>query len=258
MLQRRQQLFAGGELLKDNCRLAERNKHQEAALSETTVAMEQLQATVRQNRSFTEQASQAAADVSAVVERGGRSMGDVVELMTIIRRDALHIAEIATVIDGITSQTNILALNAAVEAARAGTHGRGFAIVAAEVRELALRSATAAKEIRTLVGSAVERVERGAGLVDDAGDAMNEAVRAIRGMTGMMAEIHAASALQAEGVSRARASVLLMERTTAENAALVHHTAAIAGDMHRQAGHLRDALAIFTLPGRAGDVPRVR
>lgn len=245
----------GRGLLEDNRQLTARNEQQGSALAETGVAMEQLGATVRQNLEYTEQANQAAIHASTVAGQGGQAMAEVVQTMRQIQQDSVRIADIAGLIDSITFQTNLLALNAAVEAARAGEHGRGFAVVAAEVRNLAARSAVAAQEIRTLITAGLGRVEDGAAQVDQAGRTMGEVVAAIREVTDKMAGIRAASALQAEGVRKAGSAVFLMEQATEQNAALVRRTAAIAGDMHAQAGNLREVIGTFRLRPETAVLP---
>jgi methyl-accepting chemotaxis protein len=174
-------------------------------------------------------------------------VAEVVDTMKGINDSSKKIADIISVIDGIAFQTNILALNAAVEAARAGEQGRGFAVVAGEVRSLAGRSAEAAKEIKGLIGTSVERVERGTALVDKAGATMTEVVSAIRRVTDIMGEISAASGEQSQGVARVGEAIEQMDQTTQQNAALVEQSAAAADSLKNQAGQLVEAVAVFRL-----------
>jgi methyl-accepting chemotaxis protein len=194
-----------------------------------------------------------ASSASTVAMRGGEVGGHVVETMKGINDSSRRIADIISVIDGIAFQTNILALNAAVEAARAGEQGRGFAVVASEVRALAGRSAEAAKEIKTLISTSVERVEHGSTLVDQAGATMSEVVSAIRRVTDIVAEISAASAEQDAGVSQVGEAVNQIDQATQQNAALVEEMAAAASGLKSQAMDLVDAVSVFKL--RAGNAP---
>jgi len=183
--------------------------------------------------------------------QGGDVVAEVVDTMKGINDSSRKIADIISVIDGIAFQTNILALNAAVEAARAGEQGRGFAVVAGEVRSLAQRSAEAAKEIKGLIGTSVERVERGTALVDKAGATMTEVVSAIRRVTDIMGEISAASSEQSQGVSQVGEAITQMDQATQQNAALVEQSAAAADSLKTQAGQLVDAVAVFRLSDNA-------
>jgi len=209
--------------------------------------MEQLGSTVRQNADNAQQANQLALNASNVATQGGEVVAQVVETMRGIHDASRRIADIIGVIDGIAFQTNILALNAAVEAARAGEQGRGFAVVAGEVRNLAQRSADAAKEIKGLIGASVARVEQGSQLVDKAGGTMEEVVTAIRRVTDIMGEISAASKEQASGVAQVGEAITQMDQTTQQNAALVEQSAAAAASLQTQAGELVNAVAVFTL-----------
>jgi methyl-accepting chemotaxis protein len=209
--------------------------------------MEELGATVKQNADNARQANQLAMSASTVAVQGGQVVSDVVETMRGINESSRKIADIIGVIDGIAFQTNILALNAAVEAARAGEQGRGFAVVAGEVRSLAQRSAEAAKEIKGLIGTSVERVEHGTQLVDKAGETMAEVVSAIRRVTDIMGEISAASSEQSAGVSQVGEAVTQMDHATQQNAALVEQMAAAAGSLSNQARELVQAVAVFKL-----------
>jgi methyl-accepting chemotaxis protein len=238
---------ASAEISQGNNDLSSRTEQQAAALEETAASMEQLSATVKQNAANALQANQLAKGASAVAIRGGDVVGQVVETMKGINTSSKKIADIIGVIDGIAFQTNILALNAAVEAARAGEQGRGFAVVATEVRNLAGRSAEAAKEIKSLISDSVERVERGNLLVDQAGVTMTEVVSSIGRVTDIMGEISAASAEQSAGVSQIGESVTQMDRSTQQNAALVEESAAAAESLKAQARGLVEAVAVFKL-----------
>jgi methyl-accepting chemotaxis protein len=193
------------------------------------------------------QANQLALSASTVAVKGGEVVGQVVDTMKGINDSSKKIADIIGVIDGIAFQTNILALNAAVEAARAGEQGRGFAVVASEVRSLAQRSAEAAKEIKSLIGASVERVEQGTALVDQAGTTMTEVVTSIKRVTDIMGEISAASTEQSAGVSQVGEAVTQMDQATQQNAALVEESAAAAESLKLQAQQLVQAVAVFKL-----------
>jgi methyl-accepting chemotaxis protein len=184
---------------------------------------------------------------STVAIQGGQVVAEVVDTMKGINESSKKIADIISVIDSIAFQTNILALNAAVEAARAGEQGRGFAVVASEVRNLAQRSAEAAKEIKGLIGTSVERVERGSALVDRAGATMSEVVASIRRVTDIMGEISAASSEQSSGVGQVGEAITQMDQATQQNAALVEQSAAAADSLKTQAGQLVEAVAVFRL-----------
>jgi methyl-accepting chemotaxis protein len=209
--------------------------------------MEQLSSTVRQNADGARQANQLAADARAVAVKGGEVVTQVVEMMKGISDSSMKIVDIIGVIDAIALQTNILALNAAVEAARAGEHGRGFAVVASEVRTLAIRSAESARQIKSLIDTSVERVDRGGSLVDQAGATMAEIVASIGRVTDIMGEISAASAEQSTGVAQIGDAVTQMDQTTQQNAALVEQSAAAAESLKAQAGRLVDAVSVFKL-----------
>ena len=227
--------------------LSQRTEEQASALEETASTMDELGATVRNNAENAQQANVLAQTASDVATRGGDAMGDVVQTMRGIDTSAKKIVDIIGTIDGIAFQTNILALNAAVEAARAGEQGRGFAVVAGEVRTLAQRSAQAAKEIKTLISSSVEQVEKGSLLVDRAGHTMQEVVGAIRRVTGIVAEISAASREQSAGVEQVRLAVSQIDQVTQQNAALVEESAAAAESLRQQSSHLVQAVAVFSL-----------
>jgi methyl-accepting chemotaxis protein len=213
--------------------------------------MAELGSTVNHSADSARQASQLATNASSVAVRGGEVVGQVVETMKGINDSSRKIADIISVIDGIAFQTNILALNAAVEAARAGEQGRGFAVVASEVRALAGRSAEAAKEIKTLIGASVERVEHGSNLVDQAGATMNEVVAAIRRVTDIVGEISAASTEQSSGVAQVGQAISQIDQATQQNAALVEEMAAAASGLKGQALDLVNAVSVFKLQGGA-------
>jgi len=238
---------ASAEIASGNNDLSARTEQQASALEETAASMEELGSTVRQNADNARQANQLAMSASSVAKQGGDVVAEVVDTMKGINDSSKKIADIISVIDGIAFQTNILALNAAVEAARAGEQGRGFAVVAGEVRSLAQRSAEAAKEIKGLIGTSVERVERGTALVDKAGATMTEVVSAIRRVTDIMGEISAASSEQSSGVSQVGEAITQMDQATQQNAALVEQSAAAADSLKTQAGQLVDAVAVFRL-----------
>jgi methyl-accepting chemotaxis protein len=214
--------------------------------------MQQLGQTVRQNADNARQANQLAQSATSVAVKGGEVVGQVVETMSGINDSSKKIADIIGVIDGIAFQTNILALNAAVEAARAGEQGRGFAVVASEVRNLAQRSAQAAKEIKALIGDSVDRVQAGSTLVAQAGETMQEVVTSIRRVTDLMGEISSASVEQSASVQQVVDAVTQMDQVTQQNAALVEESAAAAASMKEQAGQLVQTVAVFKLSGGGG------
>jgi len=238
---------ASAEIAQGNNDLSSRTEQQASALEETAASMEQLSSTVKQNADSARQANQLALSASSVAVQGGVVVNQVVDTMKGINEASRKIADIISVIDGIAFQTNILALNAAVEAARAGEQGRGFAVVASEVRSLAGRSAEAAKEIKTLIDTSVERVAHGSALVDQAGSTMTEVVDSIRRVTDIMGEISAASNEQSQGVAQVGEAVAQMDQTTQQNAALVEEMAAAAGSLRGQAQDLVQAVAFFQL-----------
>lgn len=242
---------ASSQIASGNADLSSRTEEQASALEETAASMEQLGSTVRQNADNARAANQMAVNASQVAAQGGAVVAEVVETMKGINNSSHQIADIISVIDSIAFQTNILALNAAVEAARAGEQGRGFAVVAGEVRTLAQRSAEAAKEIKALITTSVERVEQGTQLVDKAGATMTDIVSAIRRVTDLMAEISAASQEQSQGVAQVGEAVTQMDQTTQQNAALVEESAAAAGALRKQAQDLVQAVAVFQLPASA-------
>ncbi|WP_205854945.1 methyl-accepting chemotaxis protein [Piscinibacter defluvii] len=238
---------ASAQIAQGNADLSQRTEEQASALEETAATMEQLGTTVKQNADNAQQANQLAQAASGVAVKGGEVVGQVVETMKGISESSRKIADIIGTIDGIAFQTNILALNAAVEAARAGEQGRGFAVVAGEVRTLAQRSAEAAKEIKSLIGASVERVEQGTALVDQAGQTMNEVVTSIRRVTDIVGEISSASVEQSSGVSQVGEAVGQMDQVTQQNAALVEESAAAAESLKTQAGALVQVVSVFKL-----------
>ena len=238
---------ASREIAAGNADLSSRTEEQASSLAETASSMEQLTGTVRQNAGSAEQANQLAAGASDVAVRGGEVVGQVVATMSSIHDSSKKIVDIIGVIDGIAFQTNILALNAAVEAARAGEQGRGFAVVAGEVRNLAQRSAAAAKEIKGLIGDSVDKVGAGTRLVDQAGKTMAEIVTSVKRVTDIMGEITAASHEQSAGIEQVNRAIAQMDAVTQQNAALVEQAAAAAESMEEQAGNLATAVAVFRL-----------
>jgi methyl-accepting chemotaxis protein len=236
---------ASGQIAAGNHDLAARTEQQASSLEETAASIEQLTSTVKNNADHARQANALAQAASSVAGRGGDVILKVVQTMGGINDSARRIAEIIGVIDGIAFQTNILALNAAVEAARAGEQGRGFAVVASEVRNLAQRSAAAAKEIKALIESSLERVDRGGKLVEQAGATMHEILDSVRQVTAIMGDINAASAEQTAGIEQVNVAVLQMDRVTQQNAALVEEAAAAAGSMHEEAQRLTRAVSVF-------------
>ncbi|MFC3627197.1 methyl-accepting chemotaxis protein [Vogesella amnigena] len=240
---------AAREISAGNNNLSSRTEQQAASLEETASSMEEITSTVKQNAENSRKANSLAVGASDIASRGGVVVGQVVSTMNEINQSATKIVDIISVIDGIAFQTNILALNAAVEAARAGEQGRGFAVVASEVRNLAQRSAAAAKEIKGLIGDSVDKVESGSRLVDEAGRTMEEIVSSIRRVADIMSEISAASIEQSSGIEQVNLAVSQMDENTQKNAALVEEAAAAAESLEEQAGVLLDAVSIFHLDG---------
>ncbi|QFY45217.1 HAMP domain-containing protein [Candidatus Methylospira mobilis] len=236
---------AAKEIALGNSDLSQRTEQQAASLQETAASMEQLSTTVRQNAEHARDANQLAQTASDVAQKGGEVVQQVVGTMRDINESSRKIVDIISVIDGIAFQTNILALNAAVEAARAGEQGRGFAVVASEVRSLAQRSANAAKEIKTLIGDSVERVEAGSMLVSEAGRTMENVVASVRNVTGIIGNIAAASQEQSNGIEQVNSAISHMDQTTQQNAALVEQAAAAASMMDDQAEQLEQLMARF-------------
>jgi methyl-accepting chemotaxis protein-3 (ribose and galactose sensor receptor) len=235
------------EISAGNTDLSSRTEEQASALEQTAASMEQLTATVKQNAENAHHASQLAADASGKARSGGDLVSGVVQTMTNISGSSKKIAEITNVINSIAFQTNILALNAAVEAARAGEQGRGFAVVASEVRNLAQRSAQAAKEIETLIAESVGLITNGSRQVGEAGNTMGEIVEAVRRVTDIMAEIAAASDEQSRGIQQVSLAVTEMDNVTQQNASLVEEASSAAASLEDQAGRLTQAVAVFRL-----------
>ena len=236
---------ASSQIAAGNQDLSSRTEQQASSLQETASSMEELTATVRQSADTARAASSLAAEASQAAGRGGDVVGQVVGTMDEISTSSRKIVDIIGVIDGIAFQTNILALNAAVEAARAGEQGRGFAVVASEVRTLAQRSAEAAKEIKTLIGASVERVETGSRQVADAGEAMQSIVEQVRKVNDLIGEIASTSAEQSRGIEQVNIAVTQMDQVTQQNAALVEESAAAASSLAHQAEALAKAVAVF-------------
>ena len=239
-------IFTGAsEISAGNNDLSARTEEQAASLEQTAASMEQLTATVKQNAENARQASQLALSASVTAQKGGDVVQGVVRTMSDIAGSSKKIADITSVIDGIAFQTNILALNAAVEAARAGEQGRGFAVVAGEVRNLAQRSAQAAKEIKGLIEDSVSRVNSGSQLVGTAGETMSDIVNAVTRVTDIMGEIASASDEQSRGIDQVGQAVTEMDRVTQQNASLVEESAAAAASLEEQASRLSQSVAVF-------------
>ena len=233
-----------------NLELSDRTEQQAASLQEAAASIEQLTATVRQTTDNARNARTYASSAADIASKGGTAMARVVETMTAVSSSSTHIAGIVGVIEGIAFQTNILALNAAVEAARAGENGRGFAVVAAEVRNLAQRCASAAKEIKALIFDSTQRVEGGSALVGEAGATMSELANAVDRVRTIIAEISLASEQQSIGIEQVNASVAHMEQTMQRNAALAEEASAAAASLEDQSRRLDEAVARFRLPQR--------
>lgn len=237
------------EISTGNNDLSSRTEEQASTLEETASSMEELASTVKQNADNAIQGSKLAVAASKIAQKGGNVVGAVVSTMESIDESSRRIADIISVIDGIAFQTNILALNAAVEAARAGDHGRGFAVVAGEVRNLAQRSASAAKDIKQLITDSVTKIEDGAKLVEDAGATMQEIVASVQHVTDIMGEIASASAEQSLGINQVNNAITQMEEVTQQNAALVEQSAASAESLVEQANNLMGRVNEFRLEG---------
>ncbi|PQO93256.1 methyl-accepting chemotaxis protein [Massilia phosphatilytica] len=238
---------ASREIAAGNTDLSSRTELQASSLEKTASAMEELTSTVKQNADNAREANHLAATASDVARKGGEVVSQVVGTMGEINSSASKIADIIGVIDGIAFQTNILALNAAVEAARAGEQGRGFAVVASEVRNLAQRSAAAAKEIKHLIGDSVEKIGRGSKLVGQAGETMDEVVASVKRVTDIMSDIASASAEQSAGIEQVNLSIIEMDGMTQQNAALVEEAAAAFQSLQDQAAELQRVVSIFKL-----------
>jgi len=236
---------ASAEMAAGNQDLSRRTEQQAGSLEETASSMEELTSTVRQNAENARRANTMAAEAAGIAGQGGAVIAQVVGTMSEINASSRKIVDIISVIDGIAFQTNILALNAAVEAARAGEQGRGFAVVASEVRNLAHRSAAAAKEIKGLIDDSVQKVEAGTSLVDNAGATMENIVQSISRVTGIMGEISHASDEQSAGIEQVNEAINEMDQVTQQNAALVEQAAAAAESMQEQAAHLADVVSVF-------------
>jgi methyl-accepting chemotaxis protein len=245
---------ASQEIASGNLDLSSRTEQQASSLEETASSMEELTGTVRQNADNARQANVLAKNASQIASHGGEVVSQVVATMASINESSKKIGDIIAVIDGIAFQTNILALNAAVEAARAGEQGRGFAVVASEVRNLAQRSAGAAKEIRGLITDSVAKVDAGGRLVDEAGTTMQEIVEGITRVTDIMSEIASASAEQTMGIEQVNEAITQMDSVTQQNAALVEEAAAAAGSLQEQASALAQIVSVF----KVGDETAVR
>jgi methyl-accepting chemotaxis protein len=241
---------ASSQIASGNMDLSSRTEAQASALEQTASSMIELTTTVRNNSDNARQANELARSASAVAQRGGSVVSQVVDTMGSINASSRKIVDIIAVIDGIAFQTNILALNAAVEAARAGEQGRGFAVVASEVRNLAQRSASAAKEIKELIADSVEKVDAGARLVEQAGSTMDEVVASVQRVSDIVGEITLANHEQTDGIEQINVAISQMDQTTQQNAALVEEAAAAAAAMQDQAGALKEVVSQFRLGGR--------
>ena len=240
---------ASSEIAAGNLDLSSRTEQQAGSLEETAATMEQLTGTVKQNADNAGQANQLAKSASETAKKGGMAVAQVVATMDSISTSSKKIVDIIAVIDSIAFQTNILALNAAVEAARAGEQGRGFAVVAAEVRNLAQRSAAAAKDIKSLIGESVMQVTQGTELVNDAGKTMGDIVESVKRVTDIMGEIAAASIEQRSGIEQVNQALTEMDSVTQQNAALVEEAAAAAESLQNQAASLAEAVSLFQITG---------
>ncbi|MGK5072594.1 methyl-accepting chemotaxis protein [Janthinobacterium sp. ZB1P44] len=243
------------EIASGNMDLSSRTEQQASSLEETASSMEELTSTVKQNGENARQANQMAQSASSVASKGGQVVAEVITTMDSINASSKKIVDIISVIDGIAFQTNILALNAAVEAARAGEQGRGFAVVATEVRNLAHRSAAAAKEIKILIDDSVHQVSLGSTLVNQAGSTMEEIVNSVRRVTDIMAEITSASNEQEAGIEQINQAITEMDAVTQQNAALVEEAAAASEALQDQAGILAEAVSVFKLDGTQALAP---
>ncbi|MFT3820223.1 MAG: methyl-accepting chemotaxis protein [Rubrivivax sp.] len=251
-------LASSGEVAAGNQDLSQRTEQSASNLQQTASSIEQLAGTVRQSAESAVQAKTLATSAAAVAQRGGEVVSQVVRTMADINASSHRIGDIIATIDGIAFQTNILALNAAVEAARAGEQGRGFAVVAGEVRSLAGRSAEAAREIKSLIGASVERVDAGTQLVQDAGGTMGEIVAGVQQVSDIIAEISAAASEQSGGIGQVNQAVNQLDRMTQQNASLVQHSASAAQSLRDQASRLAQAVSAFRLePGAVTRSPDI-
>ena len=248
--------LASDEIARGNLDLSSRTEQQASSLSETAASMGELTGTVKQNGESANEASRLAGNASQVAVRGGEAVAQVIDTMGSINDSSRKIVDIISVIDGIAFQTNILALNAAVEAARAGEQGRGFAVVASDVRNLAQRSAAAAKEIKELISDSVGKVETGSKLVGQAGSTMDEVVASVQQVNAIIGEIAVASGAQNAGIEQVNIAIAQMDSVTQQNAALVEQAAAAAEAMQHQAASLAQAVSVFKLAARPA--PRAR
>jgi methyl-accepting chemotaxis protein len=235
------------QIASGNADLSQRTEQQASSLQQTAASMEELSGTVKQSAETASQATQLAGAASSAATQGGHAVGQVVATMQEIAASSRKIADIIGVIDGIAFQTNILALNAAVEAARAGEQGRGFAVVASEVRSLAQRSAGAAREIKSLIGASVEKVELGARQVNEAGSTMDHIVTQVERVSQLISEISSAATEQSGGIAQVGQAVTELDRVTQQNAALVEESAAAAESLKQQADRLTQAVSVFRL-----------
>jgi methyl-accepting chemotaxis protein len=247
---------AAGEISSGNSDLSSRTEQQASSLEETAASMEELASTVKNNAENAKQANQLAISASGIAVKGGQVVSEVVTTMSAINSSAKKIEDIISVIDGIAFQTNILALNAAVEAARAGEQGRGFAVVAGEVRNLAQRSASAAKEIKELITDSASKTAEGTKQVETAGTTMQEIVASVQRVTDIMAEITAASVEQSAGIDQVNTAVTSMDEVTQQNAALVEQAAAAAESLVDQAMSLTEVVSVFQLNGGSSSASR--
>jgi methyl-accepting chemotaxis protein len=248
---------ASSQIAAGNLDLSSRTEQQASSLEETASSMEELTGTVKQNAEQTHHASKLVLSTVDIAVNGGEVVGKVIDTMGSIKDSSRKIADIIGVIDGIAFQTNILALNAAVEAARAGEQGRGFAVVASEVRNLAQRSASAAKEIKTLITDSVEQVEAGRKLVDEAGEAMEDIVTSVQLVADIISGTAAASQEQSSGIEQVNQAIAQMDQVTQQNAALVEEAAAAAESLQDQAAKLTEAVSVFKLEGASHGVQPV-
>ena len=241
---------ASSEIAAGNLDLSSRTEQQAASLEETASSMEELSSTVKQNADNARSANALVMTASSYAEEGGAAVHKVVETMGDIKESSRKISDIIGVIDSIAFQTNILALNAAVEAARAGDQGRGFAVVATEVRNLAQRSAAAAKEIKVLINDSTDKVDTGGRLVDEAGLTIGKVVSSVKQVSDIMGEIAAASEEQSAGIDQINQAIVQMDEVTQQNAALVEQSAAAAASLQEQASGLERAVSVFVLSGK--------